>query len=197
MSVSIHSPLSSNVVSSFDSLSPPPTPIAKRSCHFFPSNAATPTIPMFFRTSQSLFSSSSPQCHFHTSSSDNEKATGKKQLASLASRPAPSLQLRVRSSSVSQSRVALKELQLDQIPALPFLFPDTSFRSIESSTPQKHSPSNSSTRSSDSVNILKSTSKKQKPIASPNQQAKLPAFHRSGMKHRAVKQRNSFVARSA
>jgi len=195
--MSIHSPLSSEVVSSFDSLSPPPTPIAKRSRHFFPSNAAPPTTPMFFPTSQSLFGSSSQQCHFPTSSSDNEGAIGRKQLASLASRPAPSLQLRVRSSSVSQSRFALKELQLDQIPALPFLFPDTAFRPIESSTPQKHSPSNSSTRRSDSVSILKSTPKKQKPIPSPNQQAKLPEFQRSGMKHSAMKQRNSFVARSA
>lgn len=114
MSVILESPHASLVFgSTLDTLSPPPTPIAKRARHFFPSNASTPT-PMFFPKSQSLLSgrsssstSSGRGASFGTLSShsarpaastsplEKEKAL-RVALARLASRPAPHLTLQPR-----------------------------------------------------------------------------------------------------
>mmetsp|Transcript_41085 Transcript_41085/g.72272 ORF Transcript_41085/g.72272 Transcript_41085/m.72272 type:complete len:198 (+) Transcript_41085:118-711(+) len=197
MSDSIHSPLGSDVFSSLNSLSPPPTPIAKRERHFFTSIAATPPTPMFFPTSQSLFSSSAHRCPFSQLSPANKEAMEEKQLASLASRPAPSLRLMSRSgTNISQASDVKTRIQAGQILPLPFSFPGTSFKSIESSIQQMPSLSDSS-KSSDSANLLESTLKKPEPVVDPNQQVKLPSFQRSGVQHRTVKKRNSIVARTA
>ncbi len=59
--ISIHSPIQSELLNSL-SLSPPPTPIAKRGCHFFPADGgggdATVPVPLFFPKTASVFGSS-------------------------------------------------------------------------------------------------------------------------------------------
>lgn len=121
MSVSIHSPLPTySVFPSFhdSSLSPPPTPLAKRARHFFPSNseASSSPVPMFFPTSKSLLSHRSSSSSFHNSSSPRLSPTrlhdrthaaptsptfekenvARRQLKDMARRPPPALRLRPR-----------------------------------------------------------------------------------------------------
>lgn len=206
MSVTIQSPFNSEVLSSFDySVSPPPTPIAKRARHFFPSNAPTPT-PMFFPKSQSLLVSS-----FQHSSHKDITDVERKHLALLASRPSPSVQLKPRHaltdashrtnrvSSCNGSKDVKKRFKLEEMPQLPFSFPpEKSFKPIMSPTiPDLPSLPLSS---GSSKGLSKSDSALEKKTSSPAaaaQQVKLPSFQRRGVDHRTIKKRNSLVARSA
>lgn len=184
MSIPIHSPLSTEVYSSLSSLSPPPTPIAKRFRHFVQSNATT-AMPMFFPMSQSLFYSSVHRCHHSDASPSNkdEVVTEKKKLKLIASRPASILRLMPRSrTNISQTREGTKRIQVDQLPPLPFLYLDTSLKSIESMIPRLPSLSDSM-KSSDSSQILESTFKKKEHIIYSNQQTMQSAFQRTGTHH--------------
>lgn len=205
MSVTIRSPFSSEVFPSFDySLSPPPTPIAKRARHFFPNNAATLT-PLFFSKSQSLLDSTSS----HQSADGDKEAfreLERKHLAMLASRPAPSLQLKPRSTLSDATHDSLhsndisKSFKLDDMPELPFAVPpkNKSFKPINSSE-MPDIPSLSLSTSSPKK-LSKSDPGMGKNPSHPTtamQHAKLPAFQRSGVHRRTVRKRNSLVARSA
>ena len=193
MSASVHSPLSSEVFSSFDSLSPPPTPVAKRGCHFFPSNASTPVehMPMFFPTSASLLS---PTRKVSLSSSKNHKENKnieRSTLASLASRPTPCLRLKPRPKNMNVSAspsfildgkkqvLAVDKHTVDQLIPMPFsqlpMVPNLSL----------------DTGKSDNVSNLSPRK------ISASDPGKLPSFHQCGMHRHTTKKCNSFVARSA
>eukprot|EP00581_Thalassiosira_minuscula_P016887 CAMPEP_0183730962 /NCGR_PEP_ID=MMETSP0737-20130205/33969_1 /TAXON_ID=385413 /ORGANISM="Thalassiosira miniscula, Strain CCMP1093" /LENGTH=204 /DNA_ID=CAMNT_0025963569 /DNA_START=459 /DNA_END=1073 /DNA_ORIENTATION=- len=202
-SVSIQSPVESEVFSFFETLSPPPTPLAKRGRHFFPSNASTP-VPMFFPKSQSLLSSPSArraETLLSRSSPANKEAMAQKQLASLASRPVPIIRLVPRKTKTDTSQVnraatstdIKKIIQAGQTPPLPFSFPNDSFdvKQIKSAIPQVPSLSDSTASSDSESNMTKPG-----PVAGPKL-AKLPSFQRSGMHRRTVHRCNSYVARSA
>lgn len=127
MKISINSPLPSEV---FNELSPPPTPIAKRGRHFFPSNAA---VPMFFPKSQSIFGSAHAHPNISAPTTAEKEATEMKRLlASLAHRPVPRLHLspmpksKFGKDSTNTSRAEdMMQLQADQLPTLPYLeFPE-------------------------------------------------------------------------
>eukprot|EP00581_Thalassiosira_minuscula_P018102 CAMPEP_0183713004 /NCGR_PEP_ID=MMETSP0737-20130205/8016_1 /TAXON_ID=385413 /ORGANISM="Thalassiosira miniscula, Strain CCMP1093" /LENGTH=205 /DNA_ID=CAMNT_0025941751 /DNA_START=229 /DNA_END=846 /DNA_ORIENTATION=+ len=203
-SVSIQSPLKSEVFSSYDTLSPPPTPIAKRSRYFIPSNASAHPMPMLLPANQSLLGSSAArraEPPLTTSSYTNEEAMARMHLESIASRPAPTLILmrrpRIEADTSRDNRDLNNIIQVDTLPPLPFSFPKDSFdfKSIESAIPQV--PSQSSSNKSGSSNSLGSNEKKPDAVASAKHQVKLPSFQRSGMQRRAANRRNSYVARSA
>mmetsp|Transcript_13758 Transcript_13758/g.20743 ORF Transcript_13758/g.20743 Transcript_13758/m.20743 type:complete len:253 (-) Transcript_13758:127-885(-) len=190
MIIPIHSPLSTDVYSSLSSLSPPPTPIAKRSRHFFQSST-TSAMPMFFPMSQSLFYSSGHRCHHSDASPSikDEEATEKKKLKLIASRPASILRLMPRSrTNISQTREGTKRIQVDQLPPLPSSYLDTSLKSIKPMIPRLPFLSDS-TKTSDSSQILESTFEKKEHIS--NQQAMQSAFQRTGANDCAVQKRTS------
>lgn len=203
MSVTIQSPFSSAVFPSFDySISPPPAPIAKRARHFFPSNAPTPT-PFFFSKGQSILDSTSS---IHSADGDKEAflELERRQVAFLVSRPAPDLKLKPRSALTDatprtnssatlhyvDSKEVTKRFELDKMPGLPFTcLPKKAFKPI-SSPKMPDLPSLSGSDHGVGDNKLSDPT----PTA---QQAKLPAFQRSGVHRRTVRKRNSLVARSA
>lgn len=185
MSVSVQSPLSplpSQVfsISTLDTLSPPPTPIAKRgaSHHFFPSRASTPT-PVFFPKSKSLLghdSSGNVSAGGLTPASapavaegqgDENTVENKQRLLAkkLASRgPGPSFRLAPRprfGSSSSANRTIRNANDTDEYikkmlgqmppPPLTTSFPD--LKSMEASIPQVPSLSAHSSSSSASFNF--------------------------------------------
>lgn len=188
MSFSIHSPLSSEVFSSFDSLSPPPAPIGKRAQYFFPSNYAAPPTPF------------PAQCQRRPSNAtvaDEEGVVGKK-LALLASRTVPMIKLMPRPRTGGlQAGMALTQIRVDQCPPLPFQFPNESYNHVESSTGQSPSPPDSSKSTNSEKRVLGLGPKKPVPVASRTQQAKLPAYQRRGTHRPTSEKRNSFAARSA
>lgn len=152
MSVSIESPHASLVFSSFnlDSLSPPPTPAAKRVRRFIPrGNVETSPTPMFFPKSQSLLGSYS---------GDNKQGASdesRNQLANqLSSRPIPTLQLQrrlVRHPMNEKESTLLVEKDLNRIPPLPFSFEQIpTVPSLSSSKSSEMSMSSSSKNASSS-----------------------------------------------
>ena len=120
----LRSPRNSEVFSlSLTSLSPPPTPIAKRGRHSsLPANAVTSPAPMFFPKSQSVFRSAH---HSRPVENDDAIAMERERLAMLASRPIPSLRLlprrpngMMRTNSVSCDC----DEDIIRLPPLPFSF---------------------------------------------------------------------------
>jgi hypothetical protein len=103
--ISIHSPIQSEILNSLASLSPPPTPIAKRGCHFFPADSsgdATVPVPLFFPTTASVFGSSYHEPNRRilssrsTHHSDEEDDSVDAELMFLISYPPPRLRLEQR-----------------------------------------------------------------------------------------------------
>lgn len=218
MNVSIHSPLQSEVLLSSlaYSLSPPPTPIAKRANHrrFFPSNAATPVTPTptFFPKSKSLINDARHRPSPSPSTADKE-AMERKSLALLASRPVPRLHLTPRPkrfgtnltnlSSQANGNNIRKQVRANELPPLPFSFPDSV---VEQLTMPSLSDDASSPRifvpvSTRSLPTPKSIPTPKRPVESSSaggrQAKKLPPFQQGGMHRRTVKRCNSFAARSA
>jgi hypothetical protein len=212
MSVTMESPLSSQVFGSLDSLSPPPTPNAKRARHFFPSNASSPT-PMFFPKSKSLFGTNTRAGLSPASEKENAE---RMQLQRLASRLPPCLQLKPRPTDITNRTARLRlssrsssgdmpinesrkmRITVDQILPLPLVFHESktlSFKPVEESSvasiPELPSLSCSLSDSSKG-SVIGSVIK-----PSVSYQAKLPSIKRDGMHRHIVKKRNSFVARSA
>ncbi|KAL7537604.1 hypothetical protein ACHAWF_005840 [Thalassiosira exigua] len=191
MSVSIQSPLLSDVVSCLESLSPPPTPIAKRARHFFPSNAATPTppTPMFFPKSQSLLRANDISKPSRPSTVDRETVR-KKQLAMLAARPAPRLRLkpniRAPLADASHKENINYKMDIDQVPPLPFSFPP-----LLPSLSVSFCESPPSMSSSSGIRSEPTPKKSDPTPAVPDE--KLPSFRRNGM-HRGFVKCNSFAA---
>ncbi len=118
MNIVIESPHASLIFGPLDTLSPPPTPVAKRARHFFPNVAGTPA-PVFFPTSHSLLSGrGSGSCETFGASSRSAPAAGppdeenaaRQALARLAHIPVPRLKLRPRPAT---RRVAPGRLRID------------------------------------------------------------------------------------
>ncbi|KAL7546101.1 hypothetical protein ACHAWF_009433 [Thalassiosira exigua] len=190
MSVSIQSPLLSDVVSCLESLSPPPTPIAKRARRFFPSEDATPPTPMFFPKSQSILQAEELRTPSRLSTVDME-AMKSEQLEMLASRPAPRLRLKPRlhvyMTNTSQKENINYQMNADQAAPFPFSLP-----------PSLPSLSVSFCESSTSVSSgigSEPTPKKSGP-APAIQRANLPSIQRNGTQ-RGFFKCNSFAAMSA
>lgn len=213
MNVSIHSPLQSEVLLSSlaYSLSPPPTPIAKRANHrrFFPSNAATPVTPTptFFPKSKSLINDARHRPSPSSPSTIEKEAMERKSLAFLASRPVPRLHLTPRPkrfgtnltnlSSQANGDNIRKQVRANELPPLPFSFPDSVVEQLtmpslsdDASSPRIFVPV--STRSLPTPKSPAGTS-----TAGGRQATKLPPFQQGGMHRRTVKRCNSFAARSA
>lgn len=176
MSVSVQSPLSSPLpsqvfsLSTLETLSPPPTPIAKRgdSNHFFPSGATTPT-PMFFSKSKSLLGhdndgnvtaggltpASAPAVgarQTNENTVENQQRLLAKKLASRG--PVPSLRLAPRprfggssSANTTNDTEDMKKL-MDQMPPPPLYSPFPDLKSMEANIPQVPSLSSHSSSSS-------------------------------------------------
>lgn len=196
MSYIILSPPASEVIPPLESLSPPPTPIAKRGGSFSrSSNTLNPT-PIYFPTSWSRLGSAH---HPSTCSSSADKdATAENQIA-LLSRPVPNMQLVRRSPGSGASTLKFDDDEerrkiMSQIPMLPlYSHPETSSQSVEASVKLLPPPSlDASKRSGNRADRLCNAN------SVVNQQAvKLPSFQRKGLHHATVTRRNSYVARSA
>lgn len=195
------SPTNSQVFPSFDySLSPPPTPIAKRARQFLPSNTASSPVPMFFSKSRSLFGPESigraNNAHHYLSP---EEAMEKKQLQVFASRPAPDVLLKPRPTVTSTTHWESSPrptVAMDKILAPPFTSSGATFRPVSDDVESSIIPELPWLSSNNS-----STSKRLEP-KKPEQytfgrQAKLPSFQRGGMRRHIERRRSSFVARSA
>ena len=200
MSVSIQTPPSSGVFSSYNNrLSPPPTPVAKRGHHFFNSNDDTmpPEIPMFFPSSNSVMTG-----HLSCLKEDEggikeeeEENVERRLLKLLASRPTPTIRLKPRPTSsihnildtdIPPEDTRKKQILIvdNQIMPPPIYSPSSIIepkRSIESMI--RKLPSLSS--DSETKTISKSDTRK------------LPSFQRGGLHRHTTKRRNSIVARSA
>eukprot|EP01083_Nonionella_stella_P265365 898967_1 len=199
MSVSVQSPLTPQVFTYNETISPPSTPLAKRG-HFFPSNNSSP-MPMFFPANKSVVHHP-PVSHKHkTMQASSPLMTDMSLSTSLKSMPEPSVHLKPRrrlmnskSNSSSESDtlpIMLKKkltLNLDVIPALPLYSAPTAIKpNIESI---RKMPSLSIGDSS----VSNSSSSNTKTSSGPVQ--KLPSFNRGGMQGN-TRRRNSLVARSA
>jgi len=200
MSVSIQTPPSSDVLSSYNNgLSPPPTPMVKRGRQFFKSNDDTmpPEIPMFFPSSNSVMTG-----HLSCLKEDEEEDIKEEEnverrlLKLLASRPTPTIRLKPRPTSSihnvmdtdippeDTSKKQVLEVDMNEIKPLPIYSPSSVAepkRSIESMI--RKLPSLSS--DSETKTISKTDTRK------------LPSFQRGGLHRHTTKRRNSIVARSA
>ena len=197
MSVSIQTPPSSDVVSSYNSrLSPPPTPVAKRGCHFFESNDDTiPQVPTFFPSSNSIMTGHLLCLKDEEEDIKEEENVERRLLNLLASRPTPTIRLKPRPTSsihnVMDTEIPPPEdtckkqvltVNMNEIKPLPIYSP-SSFaepkRSIESMI--RKLPSLSSDSETKTIPTTR----------------KLPSFQRGGIHRHTTKRRNSIVARSA
>ena len=194
MSVSIQTPPSSDVFSSYNNgLSPPPTPVAKRGYQFFKSNDDD-TPPMFFPTSSSVMTG-----HLSCSKDEEEdikveENVERRLLNLLASRPTSTIRLKPRTMNndtndinvpppedTSKKQVLI--VDMDEIMPLPI---------YSSSSVAKHKKSIESM-----IRKLPSlSSDSETKTISKTDTRKLPSFQRGGL-HRHTKRRNSIVARSA
>lgn len=195
MSVSIQTPPSSVMSSSYNNeLSPPPTPVAKRGRHFFNSNDTTPQIPMFFPTSSSVMTGHLSCLKDEEKEIKIEENVERRLLNLLASRPTPTIRLKPRPTTLMHSnnmdtppedtKKQVLVFDMDEIMPLPIYSPSSITepkRSIESMI--RKLPSLSS--DSETKTISKSDTRK------------LPSFQRGGLHHHTTKRRNSIVARSA
>lgn len=198
MSVAIHSPPSSEALPPLDSLSPPPTPAAKRARQFCSSSNVGP-MPMFFPKSLSILGTE--PCPFRLKAEVDE-AVEKKRLAHLGSRPVPRLQLRsTLSSRGTEQNIAVwakdgsiaRQINMNQIPQLPY--DNFSFKSIESELPEMPAMGSSS-KSSGSSSPIVLTPKTPAVSAIEPTHVKLPSFQRNKQGLRQ-KRRSSFAARTA
>lgn len=177
---SFQSPRQSEVLSSalVDSLSPPPTPIAKRARRSSPSSPA----PMFFPKSKSIISAAhdpSPS----PSTAEKEDTEEKRVALLLASRPVPHTRLSPRPTQFGVKKTTntfraedIETLiRTNQLPPLPF-----------------SSPASSTVEQLEALSL----SARAKSAGSPPL-AKLPSFERGGMHRRTSARRNSLVARTA
>lgn len=199
MSVSVQSPLTPQVFTYNETISPPSTPLAKRG-HFFPSNNST-LMPIFFPANKSVIHHP-PVSHKHkTMQASSPLMTDMSLSTSLKSMPEPSVHLKPRrrlmnskSNSSSESDTLpifmLKKkltLNMDGIPALPLYSPIAIKPNIESIRKMPSlSRGDSSVSNSSSLNTKTSSGPVQK----------LPSFNRGGMQGN-TRRRNSLVARSA
>lgn len=199
MSVSIQTPPSSSVFSSYNNiLSPPPTPVAKRGHHFFESNDDTmpPEIPMFFPSSNSVMTGHLSCLKEDEGEIKEEENVERRLLKLLASRPTPTIRLKPRPTSSihnvmdtdippeDTSKKQVLTVDMNEIKPLPIYSPFSVAepkRSIESMI--RKLPSLSS--DSETKTISKTDTRK------------LPSFQRGGLHRHTTKRRNSIVARSA
>lgn len=199
MSVSIQTPPSSSVFSSYNNiLSPPPTPVAKRGHHFFESNDDTmpPEIPMFFPSSNSVMTGHLSCLKEDEGEIKEEENVERRLLKLLASRPTPTIRLKPRPTSSihnvmdtdippeDTSKKQVLTVDVNEIKPLPIYSPSSVAepkRSIESMI--RKLPSLSS--DSETKTISKTDTRK------------LPSFQRGGLHGHTTKRRNSIVARSA
>ena len=197
MSVSIQTPPSSDVFSSYNNrLSPPPTPMAKRGRHFFESNDDTmpPEIPMFFPSSNSVMTGHLSCLKDEEEDTKEEENVERRLLNLLASRPTPTIRLKPRPTSSIHNimdteippedtcKKQVLEVDIGQIKPLPIYSPSSVAehkRSIESMIRKLPSLSSDS-----ETNTIPTT-------------RKLPSFQRGGIHRHTTKRRNSIVARSA
>ena len=197
MSVSVQSPLTPQVFTYNETISPPSTPLAKRG-HFFPSNNSAP-MPMFFPANKSVMHHP-PVSHKHMTMASSPLMTDMSLSTSLESRPEPSVHLKPRRRLTSKSNSSsesdtlpifmLKKkltLNMDGIPTLPLYSPTAIKPNIESIRKMPSlSRGDSSVSNSSSLNTKTSSGPVQK----------LPSFNRGGMQGN-TRRRNSLVARSA
>lgn len=196
MCLSVRSPLNSEVLSLLESLSPPPTPVAKRGAHFIPSNAATP-VPKYFPASQSIFGAL-----LRVDYPGEKEVAEEMQLRQLASRPVPSFRLKRRPTPMNSSRAAATtegakkmrvQVHAEQLPPLPL----AAGPALASKSSAKMLIPLLPSLSTLSVESSKSTSESASESGPGQQGSKLPSFERQGMHRRVAQRRNSFVARSA
>ena len=199
MTVSIQTPPSSGVFSSYNNrLSPPPTPVAKRGHHFFESNDDTmpPEIPMFFPSSNSVMTGHLSCLKDEEEDIKVEENVERRLLNLLASRPTSTIRLKPRPTSSihnvmdtdippeDTSKKQVLRVDMNEIKPLPIYSPSSVAepkRSIESMI--RKLPSLSS--DSETKTISKTDTRK------------LPSFQRGGLHRHTTKRRNSIVARSA
>ena len=199
MSVSIQTPPSSDVFSSYNNrLSPPPTPVAKRGRQFFKSNddaMLPPEIPMFFPSSNSVMTGHLSCLKDEEEDINEEENVERRLLKLLASRPTPTIRLKPRPTSSIHNIITeippedtckkqVLTVDMNEIKPLPIYSPSSIAepkKSIESMI--RKLPSLSS--DSENKTISKSDTRK------------LPSFQRGGLHRHTTKRRNSIVARSA
>lgn len=171
---SIHSPHPSQVFSSLETLSPPPTPMAKRARCV----ALTSPMPMFFPTSQSLLRQNAQQDAPYSSA---ERDQSRLLTSSSSLGYAPLLQRRQRSNNdhSSKSKIILSQALLRQIPPPPFSSL-LDMKSMESSIPREASRRMNSFESNVSAaSVQNSEARKAEPkAAAGNQQKKPPVSKR-------------------
>ncbi|KAL3760193.1 hypothetical protein ACHAWU_008940 [Discostella pseudostelligera] len=181
--IAIQTPLNPEVLPYLETLSPPPTPIAKRGRSFFPAgDDASLNVPMFFPKSASIFGSYQPQSPRSTQPANKDDNSVEAELMFIISYPSPRFRLEQR-RTITISPPPLTPPQNEkfvlQVPdnSLPLLIPKLPL------LPER----------SKSDNVSFTLMKRSHPALIQS----MPQRPTLDMNHRKVERRHSYVAKSA